>query len=201
MAFIPTADSVRAVVRWTHGAEEFSNVFHFLKTSFTVQDMEDLADAMDSSVATEWLADVSDDFTYVQTDVYDIRTIGGQIKTNNGGTGPGPQTGNDGLPPSVALVLTLYTATRGRAGRGRAYIGTMSETEMQNGIFNAGAITAALTNYNAVVTAATNLGWTHCVRSIQQNHQVINPAAMRPITSVVCRSGIPGYQRRRQDRP
>lgn len=199
MTFVPMEQGARAVVRWTHGAETFSNVFHFTKGNFTTPDMEALAAAVQLAAVSNLKYALSPDVSLVKTEVYDVRSSTGAVVEDTTGAGAGGGSG-DTIPINTALVVTLYSATRGRAGRGRCYVAGMPESLMTNGIFTSGAIALGEEYVEYVQSRAASEGWTLCVRSAQLDKQPINPAVGRPIVSIVCRNGYPGTQRRRVDR-
>lgn len=200
MSFIPTLSAARFVVSYALGAQAWSNVFHALKDSFVDQDMLDVMEDMDAWIGANWLSQISQDVSYTGITGYDIRTIGGSVVTEASSAGPGTAVG-DALPIHTACVVTLRTATRGRSGRGRVYVSGFFDDYLADGVFTASAISDAGDYVTGLQTQMTNNNWTLCVRSIQQNGSPINPAAMRPVTGIEVRNGLPGTQRRRIDRP
>lgn len=200
MTFIPTPHTARVVVRFTKGSEGYSNVFHFEKPSFTLTDMENLAAAVDAIVGGSYMSIWNNHISYVATDVYDIRTSTGQIVTESTTGAPGTVAG-EGLPTNLAVVVTLRTATRGRTGRGRVYVAGFSESNLDEGVFNSGTLPQAKSYVDNVIAEGLAVGWVCGVRSIQTDGVINNPALMRPVTDTEVRSGIPGTQRRRLDRP
>lgn len=199
MTFVPLEQGARAVVRFTHGSETFSNVFHFTKGNFTTSDMEDLAAAVQLAASANLKYALSPQVSLVKTEVYDVRTSTGAVVENTAGAGAGGGSG-DTVPINTALVVTIYSATRGRAGRGRVFVAGLPESLMDNGVFNSGAITLGEEYVDNVMSRAASAGWTLVVRSAQLDKTPLNPAVGRPIVSVVCRNGVPGTQRRRVDR-
>lgn len=200
MAFIPSPNAAKALVLFSHGFETFSNQFYFTKDAFSTADMEALAAAIDLSVGDVHMPNISSGVQYINTTVYDARSIGGEIVLDNTSNTVGGAEG-DPLSSALAVVVTLRTATRGRSGRGRVYMGGLTEGEMLNGIFTATGISVATGYVANIEAAAAAIGWTYVLRSTQQDGNVLNPAVMRPITGWEVRAGLPGLQRRRVDRP
>lgn len=199
MALLPVPNCCRVVIKFALGAQSMSIVEHFTKADFTTSDMQDLVDDLDTATSTNWKNRISDSCSYVGVDGYDIRSSAGEVVTANAGAGIGGQQ-QQPLPAGVALLVTLRTAFRGRAGRGRVYLPGLTETESDAGVFTAGAIANAGTYISALQAAATNLGWTHVIVSRQLDGVALNPPATRTVTSYEVRSGLPAYQRRRTDR-
>lgn len=200
MTFIPTPHTARAVVRFTKGSEAYSNVFHCEKPSFTKTDMENLAAAIDAIVGGSYDSIFNNHVSYMATDVYDIRTSTGEVVSENTTGAPGTVAG-EGLPTNLAVVVTLRTATRGRTGRGRVFVAGFSESNLVEGVFDANCMANAKSYVDNVIAEALAVGWVVGVRSIQTDGVTNNPALMRPVTDTEVRSGIPGTQRRRLDRP
>jgi hypothetical protein len=188
------------VVSWTKGDEEWSNVFHATKTDYTLTDQQSLAAAIDGYHLLANLSRISTAVTYKSTNVYDLRDPGGAIVLNNTNTRIGGN-GSEAHAVNLACVVTVRTATRGRSGRGRVYIGGMAENDMDQGSFNAQAAAFALNYVTGIKTAIENAGWTFVIVSRQQNDVTLNPPVARPVTSLIVRSNRPGTQRRRVDRP
>lgn len=199
MTFIPSPDAARVCIRFSQGGQEFSNNFHFTKANFTNTDLDNLAVGVDGVMPDNYLQYITSDVTYVRTDAYDIRSLTGNVYRCSDSSAAGDLSYSV-LPISVAAVVTLRTATRGRAGRGRIYVAGFSEEDILDGIWGAAVDDIALLYVNAVVGAATALGWTFCIRSTQLDGVQLEEAVMRPVTLIEWRNGIPGTQRRRLDR-
>lgn len=200
MTFIPTPHCARAVVGFSiNSTYDFGNVLHFTKTNFVEADMLALAAAIDGEM-NHLLPQLSSSCTYLDTTVYDIRTVGGGLVVDNSSTANGSIV-DQPMAPQVAMVLTLRTATRGRSGRGRVYIGGWPENNFESLAFSAAAIAAAGAWAAALEAAINAAGWVWVIRSIQQDGVALNPAATRPVTSYEVRNNKAATQRRRQDRP
>jgi hypothetical protein len=101
---------------------------------------------------------------------------------------------------NVAMVWTLRTGTRGRAGRGRKYIGGVPETVIVDGVMPSGTLTVwreAAADFLAAVNTGSTV-W--CVYSQESGGDPLATGVLRPITAVEIRSGVPGSQRRRTQR-
>lgn len=199
--FIPTPNAALAVVQFgTVLGEGFSNTFWFTNPDFSLVDQTALAALLDGWASDDALAEMCPSASYIQTTVYDQRTSDGAIVINNSGAGQGIQTG-ELMPPSVALVVTLYTAARGRTGRGRLYMGGFGENNLQNGLWNQEQADRVIDGLSDLQIAAAAAGWTWCVVSKYQNGQARQEGLARPIIDLLVRSLRVGSQRRRNDRP
>lgn len=199
MAFIPTPNTARLVLKWQGGGFDYSNVVHCTKTGFTTNDLQDLADDVSTWVGSNMLANIPDGIRWVGVDAYDMRTESGAMvsSTQSGGVG---QQATEELPVSNAIVVTLRTAQRGRSGRGRLYVTFYDESDIDSGVFGQGAINLAGSYVAGVKGAIENAGWVLVIRSTQQGGVVLTTGVTIPVTSYEVRSGVPGTQRRRLDR-
>lgn len=200
MAFIPLPHGAMAVVHHSLGTEQWSNTLWFTKTDYVLADQQDLADRVDSTYAGNMLARYSNQMTYDGVTVYDMRSEIGAIVTDNDGAGNGGSAG-DILPIQTALVLTLYTAARGKNGRGRLYLAGFSENQFSNTAFILAEETAAEAFATAMIASAAAGGWTWVVASRYNNGAPRAAAVPYAITQGVVRNRQAGTQRRRVDRP
>lgn len=199
MTFIPTTDGARAVIKFTMGAEQWSNVLWFTKANFLTTDMEDLGDDIGTQVAGYWKPRLDSSSSFVGVDVYDMRSSTGQVvhQTNGAGVGTG---GGDMLPLNVAVCVTLRSANRGRSARGRVYLAGLTENDITDGSFVAAATGAAQNMLLDIRNGAQALGWTHVIRSTQKDGQTRNPADTYAVTLAEVRYAKATTQRRRIDR-
>lgn len=200
MAFVPVPDTCLAVLRFTKGVESFSNTLWYTMSGFTDVDMLALAAGLNGVVDTDWKPDHSTDVFFTGVTVYDMTSPTGSIVTDNSDAGAGASA-EEPLPLSLAIVVTLYTAARGRTGRGRMYIGGTTEFHMTDGVYTA-QYQSAINAYVALLgTVPSSLGWTWSVVSRMENGAPREFGVSRPIINTEIRSAIPGTQRRRLDRP
>lgn len=199
MAFIPTTDGARAVLKFTMGAESWSNVLWFTKANFLTSDMEALGDDIGTQVAGYWKPRLDPSSSFDGVDVYDMRTSTGLVVHRTQGAGVGTGTG-DMLPLNVALCVTLRSANRGRSARGRVYLAGLTENDITDGAFVAAASGAAQNMLLDIRNGAQSLGWTHVIRSTQKDHQVRSPADTYAVTIAEVRYTKATTQRRRVDR-
>lgn len=200
MAFIPVPDCVLAVIKFTQGTMEWSNTLWFRKVDFTEADMVTLADHIDFRMAT-YKSFMASNCSYVSTTLYDMRSETAPIVIDSDNAGEGSDITDQIIPISQCVVLTLYSATRGRSGRGRIYCTGFSEASMQNQRWDSTIIANVEGWYAAIVTSATGDGFTPVVVSRYTNNAPRENGVNYPVISYEVRSSLPGSQRRRIDRP
>jgi hypothetical protein len=200
MTFIPIPNGVNCVVRWAHGAEGWSNVLHFVKAGFDEGDMAELAATVSTNWAGSIIYNMAHDVQFEGVTVYDARTDDGPIVIDDGGFFVGQLSG-DSLPLQDACVLTLYTAARGRSGRGRLYMAGFGEDKYAAGLYDASIETIIKAATLAMVNATQAIGWTWVVASKYHNKAPRSVAVCYPIIAYDVRNLKPGAQRRRLDRP
>lgn len=129
MTFQPVTDGVECVLNQTYLGNPVANVLHFKKRTVEINgvSLQALAIALFSAIYANMKGLMADTWTLDSIQCTDIRTsTGAQILY------PSPQScaGNQGagLPGSVAGVISLKTALRGRSYRGRVYMTALAES-------------------------------------------------------------------------
>ncbi len=149
---------VEVVLAWTlAGSRKATNVLHADNTAGnTIDDAlcdivfsGVLADARWTTFATRLSATVSFDAIRMR----DLDSALQPLVESTGASSPGT-SGADMLPQEVALAVTLKTATAGRTGRGRTYLGGLSVDEVgADGHALAGTMTDSAAFIQAVADA------------------------------------------------
>lgn len=199
MPFTPTQDGALVVCRHHAGSEIWENHLWFSKPDFTQADQLALADMVLNEWYTYLDTFISDDFTYGPFYCYDMRTIDGPVIQSTAGAQGGESTG-DPVPRSACCVMTLRTAKRGRAHRGRIYFAGFTEPEIQAGNWSSALQNALTLLVGELAGGNPGLGWTFGVRSCQLDGIPRNPCLIEPITSWEIRSPKTGSQRLRVKR-
>jgi hypothetical protein len=199
MVFIPTEHGALVVARIAYAEEHFTNHLWFRKVDFDLTDMEELVYDVKYSYTNNLLDDFTVSTVFLPFKCYDMRSVEGAVIEDEVGAVP-CTGGSKENPPSIACVLTLYTAKRGRAHRGRVYIGPMNEENITNGIWTQSTIDEVEGWGDSIKTEVELDGWEWGVRSGQLDGVPRNPAIITPITSHTVRSARCGTQRRRIDR-
>lgn len=200
MAFINTTDGAKVVIRWSSPLGYFNNVLWFTKTNFTDTDLQNLVDAIGSYL-------VAGGFNFAHPDVaveaitgYDMRSVSGSIRTTTNVGGDGNGLGEI-LPLKETLVVSLYTAKRGRSHRGRVYVSGFTESSMDSGLWLNSSGTAAAAMLTGIQGAASGQGWEWGVHSAILDGVPRDPQVVTPITNIQVRSQVPSSQRKRTPRP
>lgn len=195
----PVADTARVVVTWTKGTEDFSNVYHFTKPGFVVADMDALAAAVGGAANSLTTGALSNDVAYAYTTVYDLRTSTGPVKVYTAGAAAGGISG-EAVPINTAIVVTSYSAARGRSGRGRTYYTGFPVSNIVDGQWTAATETSIESHHGNIVGNALAQGWTAVIVSRRQNKAELADPITYEIVSWQVRDRKVGSQRRRVDR-
>lgn len=117
--------------------------------------------------------------TFTGVTVLDLRSVTGLSFDSTGAAVAGGATGQAALPDEVALVISMKTANRGPAARGRAYMpGWASSAVAAGGVVTGGAVTALNTWFAAVATAmGTAIG--PLVLALPERNAYTSPATGR----------------------
>jgi hypothetical protein len=200
MAFQPTTNGARVILRWSQGVYVWSNHLWFSHPDFSASDQAELAEAIYTMEEDAYIHELHSATVWDRVEVIDEREQGAEMRLYGNSSRDGGNLG-EMLPPLLAVVVTLTTQRRGRSYRGRVYLGGHTEEELENGSWSTTLVTAAEDFITAIEIAAENLGWTFGVRSGQLDG-VLRPAAIiTPVTGREVRSALPGTQRRRSRRP
>lgn len=200
MAFVSLADGARMVIVYGDTSFEHTNNLYLQKAGWGEADPPILA----NDVHAAWVALVNrplaSAYKLKAIRIYDMRGENEPIYNYTFNTTAGTQTG-EVTDKSSAVVVTLRSAFRGRSGRGRLYIGGLSEGNMQSGLWTAGIVTQAHNWVNNILAACLSAGWIPVIMSRMRDGVPRNPAEAHVITSIEVRNNIPGSQDRRNHRP
>lgn len=200
MTFIPVPHGAMVSIRFTKGGEDFSNTFWLVKEDYTSGDLTTLADDMDAQFAANYKGYFSSGVSYLETVAYDMRSDGGEVVSN--ADGAGACSGAASVAPiGLAVVVTCYSNTRGRSGRGRKYVSGLPEAQLESGIWLQAAADSALGYVSNMCNTPSTKGWDEVIVSRYHNGAARLQAETYSMISRTVRSLIPGSQRRRFDRP
>lgn len=133
---MPINDIYQAALRFSINGEKTANVLHFEQTSSDGSDPpnEDLANAIIEDIWPSYKAAISNDATLQSVAVKKISpAIGGSIIVSVNEPG---SISSDTIPPNGAAVVTLYSQTLSKQGRGRIYISGIPDNGQANGILD-----------------------------------------------------------------
>lgn len=197
MAFQPTEDGARVILTWGRGiARQWTNHFWCSKVAFNTSDQQQLAELINTAFGSVTLTALAQTVLLDTIQVVDERTQGAPIAVKVATEGQGVDTAQ-AINPGQNVVVTARTALRGRAYRGRWYIGGISEDHINFNTWSEDALTTAATIVETVHETMITLGWVPGVRSGQLNGVLREEAVVTPITDIVVRNALVGTQRRR----
>lgn len=127
-------DVYQAALRFSINGEKTANVIHCKQTSGdgSLPPNEDLAAAIVAVIWPAYQAAISNDATLQSISAKRISpTVGGSVvvPVNAAGT-----IAQDTIPPNGSAVITLYSQTLSKQGRGRIYISGIPDTGQKDGL-------------------------------------------------------------------
>lgn len=200
MAFVDVPNTVSVRIFTGTANLLWSNTWYFYLADFTLSQMQNLTEDVFDAWADAIKTSLDAAYSTRSATSYDLGHEEGDTYTYS----PTPVAGTDvgeELPVQDAMVVTLRTNFRGRAGRGRLYIAGFNESALQNGVFITSDVNTVLAACLAVKTAAQTLGWQWGIAHRYENGAPMTTGEFRSITTYDVRSTIPGVQRRRSRRP
>lgn len=200
MAFIPSPNGCQVVIETGSSNLVWTNSLWFAQYDFTEAEQEALAVAVFDAWKTGIHAYLANDWQTLRVKAYDMRSDTAPVVE----PAVTPDTGSLAeqiLPVQDALVVTLYTNTRGRSGRGRLYIAGSTEATLLDGSYTTAMANGVVAMLSNVKAAALALGWVWIIASRYHNGAPRSVAAEYAVQSHVVRSRIPGNQQRRSRRP
>lgn len=219
-AVVTNGVQVRLISTLAGGAALHINVLHAIRSGSTVIN-QDLANILGAALKTSWTTNIApfaaSGTSLEAVGVRDISSSNNAEFLDSGGIVSGTGVG-DALPGSVALAVTLRTASTGQRYRGRNFIGGFTETENTTAAQASGALIVAVGNFFvSMKTEFTNNGLTMAVfsrpaeatqtrvttihsdgtTSIKDTSTKARAAALSPVTLVQVRNAVWDSQRRR----
>lgn len=121
MAFQAVPDTAEIVIKYNLSLEPMFNVLHARRVGgYTILALQELADAMDLSVAAEWLPIQTDQAVYQEVVVRGLAVENDLEAMANLSAGPGLKL-STGQPGNVTLSVKKSSGFTGRSARGRLY--------------------------------------------------------------------------------
>lgn len=198
MPTLPTAPDCAKVELIGHqDGQEWVNVHHFTKSSFTPTDVANLSAAL-FTWWTNYYAPCLGTLAYIDyIRITDLRTPSGPVST---GTFSPPDHGtvnSAGKPNNCAVVVTKRTAGRGRSYRGRTYVpGITDAVVTEPNSIDTTWLGQLLTAFARLVTPANVAGFTWSVLSYYLNNAVRSSGLATPITAVTADATLDSMRRR-----
>lgn len=173
MAFQSAPDCAEAVISALLGGSLINNVLNFHKPGgYDEDDLQALADVVDSHVGSDWLPALSTGYGYLGTLVRGLQDPIDLSALANAEAGVGG-VASASVPANACLVVTHRTGHTGRSARGRTYISGLPVSKLGSAtVFTSDVKTTWESIFEALRTAAVAEGWLFVVLSRQTSGSV-----------------------------
>lgn len=198
MAFIPTSNTLKTVLRFSQFGRIYTNTLCWYKPGGWPE-----GQAIDAcnTVFAEWVGEMlsyqSNTVTLLNVVGYDMSDVEGYVVTNSTGT---PDTGDDtspALPGNVTATISLRTSNRGKSGRGRIYYIGLTEAKATSNELASGVAAEIEGRFEAFwSTVESVISADLAVVSFQLNNVPRSTGFVQNVTSVIVDAGIDTQRRR-----
>lgn len=201
MAFVPNPNAVRVVLDGELAGYPHNNILHFrMDSPDSPGDLLALTGLVGNAWDTHFNPLISNDFRLLGITVYSLTSETAPVVTNVFSVARPGLVNSDTNGRGVAVVLTKRTGARGRAGRGRIYIGGVPDNALVDGELDS-TTEAAWRSAASAFLAAVNTGSpSFCVYSTMSGGDPLPEGILRTVTALELRTPVPGSQRRRNHR-
>lgn len=198
MVFVPFPNGARVVVEYGNEDVQWTNTLWFEDVSAPPIDFQGLADYVHDLFNSGIMPHLSTNWYCRRVTAYDASTALGQMFESTVTPAQGQRTG-EVAAVSPSLVVTFYSAVRGRSGRGRNYITGFAESDAGPiSLLSSTALDDIVETYEALRDTSQQLtGFEWMIASQYGNGQPRSQVSPAAVTSVVVRTAIWGSQRRR----
>lgn len=202
MVFVPFPSGALAVIEYGLSDTTWTNTLWFADLDDVSPSFQDLADYLTTWVNSNIMTNLATAWANRNVTVYDMSSQEGQVYYTTGTGNSGSVTGNL-ASVNAALVVTFYTANRGRSARGRNYITGFSEDDVgATEVTSSTRVTNIDTAYSNLISAVqSNTGFYWVVASKYHDGAAREEVFAQDVLNVVVRSAKLGSQRRRVTRP
>lgn len=200
LPFIPFADCAEVVLKGTCGGANTNVTFGVRKTSsISDGDLPTIVDVFDTWWQGSLRGSLGDDYTLLTIKATNLDSqFAGVFEAAPTANPTGAVSGTI-APNNAAAVVSLKTAKRGRAFRGRNYLPAIPSSVLFDAQHITSAAAVALASaYEDLATFLNAAGFLHVVLSRQENGVVRTVGESTPITQYIGREKI-GTIRRRID--
>lgn len=199
MPYVPALNTAMAELRFLWSTQKVENTLYFeASAGMSTTLMTNIGNGLVTWWQTNVRPSMSNALTLSEVYLTDLTTQTGPtvsipVTSNNVGQDVG-----EALPFNCAFVITLRTANRGKAGRGRNYIPGMTLSSVSSSTVELTFANAMSAAYTALVGAgAVAAGAQLVVVSRFLNGSPRSQALVQPVTSVLYIDRIVDSQRRR----
>lgn len=198
MPFVPAINCAEVVINGSIAGEPIANVVGAQFPGPYVQsDLDNLANAVDAWVGSDYIPLFNAGVTYVNTHVRGLTSSVDidSFASANGGVGT---ASGSALPANASLCMTLRSGHTGRSARGRFYAWPAIQPDLADlSHFTSSYATAmhtALSNLKAAIVAE---GWAWVIISRQHNGVKLTVATTYPVIAIDARNLAVDSQRGR----
>lgn len=194
MAFIPVPDAVRVTIFGHTGARTWSFNLWFYMPGFDAQDMENLADYLETFLDTSLKGQVATTTNFDQIVIYDMNDDEGAkvvLDIDIAGTAAGAL-----MPVNNALCLSLYSTKRGKWNQGRVYLCGFTEEAGDEKDWTQAKADGVVAAFQTILDTPPT-GWTWSVVSRFKDKQPRTAGVHSAITTLSVRNLVFASQRRR----
>lgn len=201
MVFVPFPSGALAIIDYGLSDTHWTNTLWFADLDDVSPSFQDLSDYLMGWSKTNIMTNLATAWAVNDVTVYDMSSETGQVFHTTVAAGSGSVSGTLS-PVNAALVVTFYTANRGRSSRGRNYITGFVEDDVgATEVTSATRVTNIDTAYsNLVAGVQQNTGFYWVVASRYSDGSPREEVFAQDVLNVVVRSAKLGSQRRRVTR-
>jgi hypothetical protein len=198
MPFLSVPDAAEIIIQGTLQGQAIANVIGAQHVgAYTQTDLDNLSNAVDGWVGSDYLPLVANSVTYDQTHVRGLNSIVDLESVDGTNTGPGTQSGSS-MPANASFVITMRTGHTGRSARGRFYWWPFaSSVALSAQTVTTAFASAAEVAIGNLLAAISTAGWTPVVISRRSNGAPRLVGVTTPITLAVARNNEIDSQRHR----
>jgi hypothetical protein len=199
MTFVPAANTLEARMRFVWGTQLAENTLYFQGSAGVTTT---LATTLGNNLINWWnthfKAPSPTNFGLNQVYITDLTSQTSFTVTVTTGL---PSLGSstvESLPFNCAMCISFRSANRGRSGRGRNYVGGLTEADQASSVIVSSRVTGAVTSYQQLIGAGTfTPGLQFVIVSRFQNKLPRPSALVQPVINVLAVDSIIDSQRRR----
>jgi len=198
MAFIPAPNCALAIVAWDLNGADGAIALNFNASApFDATALTNLGTALLTWQVNSLLPLQSNEILNRDIRLYALDSETAPAVTVAPVTPTNGTRGGQSMPNNVAAVVTHYSTTRGRSGRGRSYIPGISESDVAGNILVPAIVTGLGTAFDVDLPAALPAGVGFVILSKYEN-KLPRPAGVpRAVNRSTVRTATVGTQRRR----
>lgn len=198
MAFIPTSNCLKTVIRFQQFGRIYTNSLYWSKPGGWPEGQAiDACNEVFNEWVTECLPGQSSALTIQNVVGYDMSDVEGYVVTNTVGSATAGSISSPPMPGNVTATVSLRTSNRGKSGRGRIYWVGLGESQVSDNVLNTGVAAEIKGRFEAFwLSVETLISADLVVVSFQLNNEPRSVGFVQNVTSVIVDGGIDTQRRR-----